>query len=66
MFGDLRDYQTVLKPYRYNSLEDLLDSLEKKVIGPAVAAKKKIIKRRASIEKTVTSRPRRKKMKHAN
>ncbi len=41
MFEDLLDYQTVLTPYRYDSLENLLVSLEDKVIAPCSHCSKK-------------------------
>jgi uncharacterized protein YjbI with pentapeptide repeats len=54
MFEDLLDYQTVLTPYRYDSLENLLVSLEDKVIAPAVIAARKIMERRAKVEKEIS------------
>ena len=53
MFKDLRDYPWVLMPYRYDSLEELLTSLEEKVIAPATAKVQEIEDRREAIEKEV-------------
>lgn len=50
MFGHFREFPWVLKPYRYESLDVLLDSLEKKVISPAEAEVKRREKRRREIE----------------
>jgi hypothetical protein len=36
MFKDFLDYPWVLMPYRYESLEELLVSLEDEVIAPAI------------------------------
>ncbi|HEX8651563.1 MAG TPA: pentapeptide repeat-containing protein [Pyrinomonadaceae bacterium] len=46
MFKDFMDYPWVLAPFNYNNVEDLLDSLEDKVITPAIAKLKEIEKRR--------------------
>jgi uncharacterized protein YjbI with pentapeptide repeats len=54
MFKDLLDYHTVLTPYRYDSLENLLLSLKDKVIAPAVIAARKVMERRARIEKEIS------------
>lgn len=51
MFTDFFDYQTVLKPFRYTSLAQLLDSLEDKVITPPMIAANSIMERRAKLEK---------------
>ena len=53
MFKDLLDYPWVLMPYRYDSLEELLTSLEEKVIAPATAKVQEIEDRREAIEKEV-------------
>jgi hypothetical protein len=37
MFSDFLRYPWVLPPYRYNSLEELLSSLEEQVVAPAIA-----------------------------
>jgi uncharacterized protein YjbI with pentapeptide repeats len=50
MFKDLEDYPWVLKPYKYDSLSHLLDSLEEKVIAPAEAKAKEIENRRRILE----------------
>jgi hypothetical protein len=55
MFRDFLDYHSVLPPYRYDSLEDLLDALEDKVIAPAVIAANNIIERRARLEKEMAN-----------
>jgi uncharacterized protein YjbI with pentapeptide repeats len=51
MFVDFLDYPTVLRPFRYSSLEHLLTSLEAKVIAQAVKAANRIAKRRVKLEK---------------
>lgn len=50
MFADLLDYPWVLEPFSYDSLEMLLDSVNGKVIGPAVAKAHEIETKRKSIE----------------
>jgi len=50
MLKDLLDYPWVLTPHRYGSLEQLLASLEEKVIVPALTKGEAIEKRRAEIE----------------
>jgi hypothetical protein len=51
MFKDFLDYAWVLTPHRYGNLEELLASLEEKVIIPALTKAEEIEKRRAAIEK---------------
>jgi hypothetical protein len=51
MFSDFLDYHSVLTPYRYNSLEDLISSLEEKVIDPALVKAKEIEERRRELGK---------------
>lgn len=51
MFKDFLDYPWVLIPYRYDSTEDLLASLEEKVIAPAAAKAKEIEERRKALER---------------
>jgi uncharacterized protein YjbI with pentapeptide repeats len=46
MFKDFIDYPWVLAPYRYETVEELLRSVEEKVIAPAVAKAKEIEDRR--------------------
>jgi hypothetical protein len=53
MFKDFLDYPWVLLPYRYNSLEELLASLEDKVIAPAAAKAQEIEERRRALEKSM-------------
>lgn len=57
MFESFRDYPWVLAPYRYENLEKLLMSLEKKVIVPAEKRVKEIARRRKAFEKAITNRP---------
>jgi len=54
MFKDFLDYPWVLTPYRYNSLEELMVSLEDEVITPAINTARQIQKRRAAIEQEMT------------
>jgi hypothetical protein len=56
MFKDLLDYPWVLKPYQYDSLEDLLASLEKKVIVPAVNKARELEQRPKAIEENAKIR----------
>jgi uncharacterized protein YjbI with pentapeptide repeats len=50
MFKDFLDFPWVLLPYRYDSLEMLLVSLEENVISPVEAKVKEIKERRMAIE----------------
>jgi hypothetical protein len=50
MFKDFQEYPWVLKPYKYNSLSELLSSLEIEVIAPAAAKAKEIEDRRKAFE----------------
>ncbi|MET0647109.1 MAG: pentapeptide repeat-containing protein [Pyrinomonadaceae bacterium] len=50
MFKDFKDYPWVLPPYRYQSTEDLLASLQERVINPALAKAKEIEERRRAFE----------------
>jgi len=54
MFKDFLDYPWVLIPYQYDSLEDLLFSLEERVIVPAVAKVQEIEERRKVLENNMT------------
>lgn len=51
MFRDLLDYPWVLPPYRYDSLDTLLASLQLEVINPALAAARNVEARRKALEK---------------
>jgi hypothetical protein len=51
MFKDFLDYPWVLVPYRYDNLENLLASLEEKVIAPAETKAQEIEERRKALEK---------------
>ena len=50
MFKDFTDYPWMLTPYRYKSPDDLLASLEERVINPALAKAKEIEARRKAFE----------------
>jgi uncharacterized protein YjbI with pentapeptide repeats len=50
MFRDLFDYPTVLTPHRYDRVEELLASLDEKVIMPAVNMAKEIEEKRKAFE----------------
>jgi hypothetical protein len=50
----LVDYPWFLPPYRYTGVEDLLASLEKKVISPAAAMARKIEEKRKTLEDDMT------------
>jgi hypothetical protein len=50
MLRDLLDYPWVLPPYRYDSLEALVASLEHEVIRPAEEASAKLQARRKALE----------------
>jgi uncharacterized protein YjbI with pentapeptide repeats len=50
MFKDLLDYPWILEPYQYDSLEELLASLDKKVIAPAVTKARELEQRRKALE----------------
>jgi hypothetical protein len=54
MFKDFLDYPWVLMPYRYKSLEELLDSLDDEVITPAINKAGEVEERRKAIEKEMT------------
>jgi uncharacterized protein YjbI with pentapeptide repeats len=54
MFKDFLNYPWVLVPYRYNSLEELLVSLEDEVIAPAINKAREIEARRRAIEQEMT------------
>jgi len=51
MFKDFLDYNWVLIPYLYDSIKELLASLETNVIEPAIAKAEEIENRRKAIEK---------------
>ena len=51
MFRDFSDYPWVLEPYRYDSRDHLLASLDNNVIAPAVAKADEIERRRKAAEK---------------
>jgi hypothetical protein len=46
MFEDFRVYPWVLETFRYSSLDDLLASLENKVIAPGEAKAKELTAKR--------------------
>ena len=50
MFKDFLDFPWVLIPHRYESVEDLLATLPKKIINPAVNKSEEISMRRMAIE----------------
>lgn len=50
MFEHFTNFHWVLTPYRYKSTDDLLASLEERVINPAVAKAKEIEERRKAFE----------------
>ena len=50
MFRDFFDYPTVLTPHRYDRIEELLASLDEKVIVPAVNRAKDIEEKRKAFE----------------
>ena len=50
MFEHFYNFPWVLEPYRYDSPEAILSSLEDKVIGPAEAKAKEIEERRKAFE----------------
>ena len=50
MFADLLDYNSVLSPYQYSTLEQLLQSLEEKVVGPAMKKAEEIQRRRQKLQ----------------
>ena len=54
MFKDFLDYPWVLMPYRYESLAELLDSLEEEVIVPAISKAREVEERRKAIEDEMT------------
>jgi len=50
IFQDFLLYPWVLEPYRYKSLDELLGSLEDKVLDPAIDSAREIEKKRKAIE----------------
>lgn len=50
MFKDFFDHPSVLMPVRYKDVKDLLDSLEQKIIAPAVARSGEIMAKRQAID----------------
>jgi uncharacterized protein YjbI with pentapeptide repeats len=54
MFKDFLDYPWVLTPYRYESLEALLATLDDKVIAPAINKAREVEQRRKAIETEMT------------
>lgn len=50
MFQDFKDYPWVLQAFHYDNLEELLKSLQDKVIGPAATMAKDIEGRRKSLD----------------
>jgi hypothetical protein len=54
MFKDLLDYPWVLAPYRYESLEILINTLAEKVIAPAAAKANEIEERRKAFEEEMS------------
>jgi hypothetical protein len=59
MFRDFFDYETVLSPYRYDSVQGLLATLTEGVIEPAEAKLQEVDRRRKAIEAAL-ARPTRK------
>ena len=53
MFRAFFDYPTVLTPHRYERIEELLASLDEKVIVPAVNRAKEIEEKRKTFEMTL-------------
>jgi Pentapeptide repeats (8 copies) len=53
MFGDFFDYPTVLTPHRYDRIEELVASLDEKVIAPAVNRAKEIEEKRKALEREI-------------
>jgi hypothetical protein len=51
MFKDFYDYRTVLLPYRYENVSELLAVLDEKVIKPAESKANEIEERRRMIAK---------------
>jgi len=51
MFKDFMDYPWVLKPYRYDNLIMLLESLDEHVITPAIGKAEEIQERRDAFDK---------------
>lgn len=54
MFKDFLDYPWVLMPYRYESLEELMVSLDDEVIAPAINKAREVQERRKAIEREMT------------
>jgi hypothetical protein len=54
MFKEFLDYPWVLTPYRYESLEALLATLDDKVIAPAINKAREVEQRRKAIETEMT------------
>ena len=50
MFNDFAGYMSVLPPYRYKSTDELLASLESRVISPAIRKVQEIAERRKEFE----------------
>jgi hypothetical protein len=55
LFDDYLDETSVLEPYRYKGIEDLLKSLKTKVIAPAVQKANEIAERRKRREASARS-----------
>ena len=53
MFRDFEDYPWVLEPYRYDSLEQLVASLEERVLNPVIAKATEIEHRRLFAERAL-------------
>ena len=51
MFRDFGGYLSVLPPYRYKNLDQLIDSIEEKIIEPALTKAHEIAERRKAFEK---------------
>lgn len=56
MFKDLGGYLSVLQPYRYQDPDHLLETLEDKVIGPALTKAEEIAARRKAFEEEIAKR----------
>ena len=53
MFADLLDYPWVLEPFAYDNLDMLLESVDGKVIGPAMAKAQEIETKHKSIQEAM-------------
>jgi len=53
MFKDIGGYLSVLPPYRYQNTDELLKSLEEKLINPALTRAQEIVERRQAFEDNI-------------